>query len=238
MFIDTSLVKLMSSWCLLFFIGLVQAQVLDKQAQLPEILNENSGMVVIDTHQIWLHNDGGNAPYLYQLNAKGEIQKKVRILNDSNKDWEDMCTDGNEFFYLGDFGNNRNNRKDLKILKIPYLPELKDTTVEAEFIEFTYPEQKAFPPEDHDLHYDMEAMIYYKAALYLFTKNRTKPYSGYTYLYKLPVGAGTHEAVLLDSFDTGQKHWFYSVTGAAVSPNQEKIALLAGNQLWIFSDFE
>ena len=153
-------------------------------------LTEISGIEFDKRMNLWAINDGGDKPKLYQVNRDGNINKTITITNAKNIDWEDMTQDDFGHFFLGDFGNNENLRKWLTIYKIENPIDIKGNTTQAEIIKFNYPEHKSFPPKAEDKEFDVEAFIYYKKHLYLFTKNRTVPFNGITSLYKI----GDHAA--------------------------------------------
>ena len=213
------------------------SQVTRDICSLPALLDENSGMLIENANRIWLHNDSGDSAKLYQIDTTGMILKTVVVTNATNFDWEDITQDSQGNWYIADIGNNSNNRQNLKIYKIPNPSLIAGNTVTAGVIHYSYPEQTAFPPVDSKKKYDAEALIYYQDSLYIFTKDRTAPHQGYTWLYQLPSDTGTYNAVLLDSFHTQQINFIFEVTGAAITPSGNKLALLGANRLWLFSDF-
>src|SRR5215216_1562596 len=95
------------------------------------LLNESSGFIWWKK-QIWTHNDSGNEPSIFAMNATtSDIQRTVTITNSTNVDWEDIAQD-DKFIYIGDFGNNTNgNRTDLKIYKIAKPDVLSGNAVTA-----------------------------------------------------------------------------------------------------------
>ncbi|MBQ0740360.1 hypothetical protein J9332_39385, partial [Aquimarina celericrescens] len=98
----------------------------------------------------------------------------------------------------GDFGNNSNDRKDLNIYKVS---GILSNSLSVSKIEFSYEEQKKFPPKKKELYFDVEAFIYLKNNLYLFTKNRSKKAKGITKLYKIPTTSGQHIAKLIGEYE-------------------------------------
>lgn len=205
---------------------------------LPSILSENSGMLISNENAIWLHNDGGDSAKLYLIDTFGTVLKTILVSNVNNVDWEDITYDNQGRVYIGEFGNNNNSRQDLKVYRIPHPDSISGNTVVAETIEYYYPEQTAFPPSNSEKKYDTEAMIHFQDSLYFFTKDRTSsPHEGYTWLYQISADTGTHAAILLDSFQTNQISYIFEVTGAALSPNQEQLALLGANRVWWFTGF-
>ncbi|GIV34938.1 MAG: hypothetical protein KatS3mg031_2473 [Chitinophagales bacterium] len=199
-------------------------------------LQETSGLVITGS-KIWTHNDSGNPPVLYGMNESCRVTN-ILYLNAKNTDWEEITKDEEGSIYIGDFGNGGNNRRDLRIYKIPDPATISGTIVQPEIIQFSYADQRRFPPLPSNQNYDMEAMIYYKGNLYLFSKNRTEPFNGYTKLYRLPARPGTHVAELLDSIYLGPPPMMQSwVTAAALSPDKTKLALLSSDRIWLFTCF-
>ena len=80
--------------------------------------------------------------------------------------------------YIGDFGNNYNARKDSFIYEIVH-PEMEGYEY-TEKITFTYSNQKAFPTPLNQQNFDCEVMVWYADSIYLFTKNRTTPFDGWS----------------------------------------------------------
>lgn len=217
---------------------IAQSLQLRKITKLPSQLSETSGIVNIEEFKFWSHNDSGNEPAIIEIDTFGNILRKIFIKNAANTDWEDITSDEDSNIYIGDFGNNSNNRKDLKILKIENPNNYTQDSVNAEIIEFYYSNQSEFPPSENHKNFDAEAMIYFKNNIYIFTKNYTNPFTGYTYMYKLPSKAGKFKAELVDSFKTGdglKELWW--VTSATLSPDFTKLVLLSTDKIFVFYDF-
>ena len=202
-------------------------------------LTEISGIEFDKRMNLWAINDGGDKPKLYQVNRNGNIDKTITITNAKNIDWEDMTQDDFGHFFLGDFGNNENLRKWLTIYKIENPIDIKGNTTQAEIIKFNYPEHKSFPPKAEDKEFDVEAFIYYKKHLYLFTKNRTVPFNGITSLYKIGDHAANFDAEKISTFKTctiAEKLCW--ITSAALSPSRKKLALLDSQRIWLFENWQ
>jgi len=111
-------------------------------------------------------------------------------------------------------------------------------TAFAASIAFSYPDQQAFPPPTSDWNFDCEAFFWHNDSLYLFSKNRTNPFNGYTKMYRIPAETGTHTAVLVDSFFTGlglkEQYW---ITAASLSPDNKRMVLLGYDKMWLFNCF-
>ncbi len=203
---------------------------------LPNVLEENSGMVVLSADSILFINDSGNPPIVFLTDTLGNILHQTYISNFANKDWEELTFDGNNRIFIGDFGNNANARQNLKIGAFRLNELLTQDTVQTEYlINLSYQRQTAFPPVSQQLHYDMEAMIFNNDSLYLFSKNRTDPFNGKVYQYTLPALAGTYHVAPVDSFVSGAgvmaSFW---ITGAAYKASDKHLVLLGYDKLWSF----
>lgn len=205
---------------------------------LPSVLNEVSGIETRKKDQLfWMVNDSGNKPILFGLDSTGKIIKALKV-KAKNRDWEDLTTDSEGNIYIGNFGNNDNQSKNLSVLKITAkdLDKNKES-VKPKVINFSYPEQKKFPPKSKNKHFDCEAFFYFKDALYLFTKSRNPKEKGKTNVYKLPTKQGKHKAKLISSFNTCEQSMCW-VTSADINDNGTKMALLTENSVFVFSNFE
>lgn len=202
-------------------------------------LKEISGIEFDKYKRMWAINDGGDGPKLYMLNKDGSIAREVTVSNAKNVDWEDMTQNRFGHFFLGDFGNNDNDRRWLTIYKIENPIDIKTDTTTAEIIKFTYPQMQEGEIKPQDKNYDLEAFVEYKRHLYLFTKNRTKPFDGITKLYKVGDHAANFDAELIGEFKTcttlEKLCW---ITSAAMSPDRTKLVLLDSTSVWLFENFE
>ena len=202
-------------------------------------LTEISGMEFDKAGQLWAINDSGDDPNIYQIARTGKIAKTITIDNAKNIDWEDMTQDDFGHLFLGDFGNNDNKRKWLTIYKIENPIDIKGDTTTAEIIKFTYADQESYPPKNDNKNFDLEAFVFYEKNLYLFTKNRKKPFDGITSLYKIGSHAANFNAKKVSSFTTCTHNeklcW---ITSAALSPNRKKLALLDSERIWLFENWE
>lgn len=123
--------------------------------------------------------------------------------------------------FVGDFGNNSNHRNNLRI----YLIE-KENFTQKGLITFKYEDQKRFPPPKNEMNFDCEAFVKFNDSLYLFSKNRGNKL---VKLYTLPAKSGNYIAKAKDSlFLTSM------ITGADISPDKSKLALLAYGKIYIF----
>jgi hypothetical protein len=214
----------------IFAVSNAQTQ-LTTMGVLPREIGESSGLEIGQGDTYWTHNDKGDQPWLFLLSSEGKLLRKVFIKNVTAKDLEDLTIEEDKFMYVGDFGNNKNDRQDLRIYKIRLEWLYQQDTVIPETIHFSYEDQRIFPPKKADRNFDCEAFFWYRGQLYLFTKNRGD--SGYTKCYGMNTTQEKQVARLIDSFMTG--NW---VTSADISPLGNKMALLCGPVLYVFTDFK
>lgn len=210
---------------------------LTEVCKLDPVIKESSGVIVAGG-KIWTHNDSGE-PVLYAIDKTGKITDALYVGSGKNKDWEDLAKDDAGNIYIGAFGNNGNKRHDLQILKIADPTKNADKIATPEVIEFSFPDQRYFPPAENMQNYDVEAMIWLNNSLYLFSKNRTIPFNGFSKVYKVPATKGKYVAELVDSIYTGPEPMLSNwVTSADISPDQKKLVLLGHDKLWLFTCFE
>ena len=205
--------------------------------KLPKKLDENSGIVSLEDKKIWVIEDNGNKDEIYEVDFEGQLLKEFEVKNAKNMDWEDLTKDESGNIYIGDIGNNDNKRKDLVIYKIPNPTKEPGDKIEAEAIQFRYPEQKKFPPEAQDFKYDSEALFHDNGSLYLISKNRSKPFEGSALVYRVPTEPGNHEAKFVGILNLCMEPSTCIVTAASISPDSKTVVLLGYGKLWVFTDF-
>ena len=206
---------------------------------LPKKLKEVSGITYLETSNLlYTLEDSGNANEIYGLNFEnGSIEKTILIEDTENIDWEDLTKDKIGNLYIGDFGNNDNERKDLSIYKIGKESLASESAIPAYKVSFSYPEQKDFPPKKTALFFDVEGFFEYNNNFYLFTKNRSKGFNGTSFLYKVPNAPGFHQAVLMGEFKTCDNYDHCAITGATISPDASKVAVLTHDKIFLFENF-
>ncbi|RDY59465.1 hypothetical protein [Flagellimonas nanhaiensis] len=223
----------------LFFLegcGQSQHGDLDFLGKFPSRLKEVSGMET-DGSTFWVIQDSGNKDKIFKVDKKAQVSNEYKIHHAKNEDWEDLTLDKKGNLYIGDFGNNNNARKNLVIYKIDS-SQLHKKEPAAKKIKFKYPQQHKFPPKKDSLLFDTEAFFHWNDSLYLFTKNRTRPYSGRTLIYRVPDKKGEYDAEYLGSMVLCKNASLCSVTGADISSNGKTIALLTYGMVFLVTDFE
>jgi hypothetical protein len=167
---------------------------------IPEI----SGTVWVN-NQLWVHNDGGNAPILYRIDtATGKAIDSTTFSGVSNVDWEDLAAN-NTHIFIGDFGNNYGDRKNLKIYKFP-ITDLGKKQVVCDTISFYYPLQNTYNSNPLT-NFDCEALVALDDSLILFSKSIG---DATCRIYSLPIENGRYAAKWTDSLELN-----YWITGAS-----------------------
>ena len=206
------------------------------ETQLKEVgnltLKEVSGLEY-SNGALWALEDSGNKNSIYKLSPKGKIEQEVVITNVKNIDWEELTSDKEGNLYIGDFGNNDSKRKDLAIYRL----DAANLNKAASVIKFYYPEQKEFPPKKSNLIFDCEAFFEHEGNFYLFTKNRSKGFNGEFQVYKVPNKQGNHAAQLLGTLQACDNFRKCAITGADISPDGTKVALISGDKVWLLTNF-
>lgn len=169
-------------------------------SELSNEVSETSGLF-FHNGRLWTHNDSGGKPILYALDTTTfQIVQRITLKNVRNKDWEDVCTDG-ESVFVGDFGNNKGNRKNLRIFTFPLstIPDEGDASIEVDSILFRFADQTSFKKKTHAHDFDCEAIFATEAHLYLLSKGWK---TGTTRLYQLPKTPGNYVAEVVNGFDS------------------------------------
>ena len=197
-------------------------------AALPAALTECSGLDYSGNNNFWAHNDGYGDNHIYQMNGAGAIIRTVTVNNAINYDWEDLAHDVNRnYLYIGDFGNNNCDRTNLHIYRINHPKNTSLTALNADVINFTYPDQSQFPSPW--MNFDAEGFFHHNGLLYIFTKADGSAV-GYTKLYTLPDQPGSYVATLVDSFYTNDR-----ITAADINADASAVIISTNSHIHIFT---
>lgn len=222
----------------LFYVFLLIASAIkaqDKVNHLPNGLNETSGLQLTKDNYLLSINDSGNPEELFVLDTLGQLIKKIQINNFKNDDWEALSLDEMGRLYIGNFGNNNNQRKDLSIgvFKANYIHQEE---IEPEYtIQFSYPDQKNFPPEEGKWRFDCEAFFATSDYIYLFTKSRVEPFDGKSYLYRIPNKPSQQKTELIGVLNLCKNNMIDCwVTDATYHYESKTIAVLTTKKIYFY----
>ncbi|AXP81302.1 hypothetical protein CJ739_2222 [Mariniflexile rhizosphaerae] len=180
------------------FLSKAQTVVTSDKFNLPETVEETSGLIYYDNKLI-THNDSGNAAELYEIDtSNGSIVRTVSITNATNVDWEDIAQD-NTYIYIGDIGNNYGNRTNLKFYRILKTDFDSSTNVTADVINYSYADQTDFTSNLNNNNWDSEAFVVYDNYLLIFSKNWA---NNEVDVYTIPNTVGTHSAVKVSTYNS------------------------------------
>lgn len=186
--------------------------------KLPSQIKETSGLVNWN-NLLYTHNDHSDSN-LYAIDSiSGAVLQAFPLTEAINQDWEELAQD-EDYFYIGDFGNNVNgNRTNLNILRVGKKALLSGNS-QIDKINFTYQDQTDLTPKgSNNSDFDCEAFIVSNDSIYLFTKQWVHKKTNVYVLPKLP---GTYTA----KFKTG-----YDVSGfitGATWIEDKRLVLLSG----------
>lgn len=187
-------------------------------ANLPDI-PEASGLAISRRTPgvIWAHNDSGNAPVLFALDASGTVRGRVR-LPIRTRDWEDIsaarCPSG-DCLYIADIGDNSLARRRVQIYRVPE-PSPDDTqTARPEMFSAAYA----------DGAHNAEAAFMIADDLYVVTKDRR----GGLYRSTLPPG-DRGEVTLEQVADLSLE----GVTDAEASPDASLIVVRTSHEAVVY----
>ena len=205
---------------------------------LNDSLEEISGLELLGDSLFIAHNDGGDDPCLFLLEMDGSILRTVCIKETTNIDWEDLAID-DYYLYVADVGNNKNQRHSVRILKIRLDDLVKKDAVSAETIKIKYAEQYEFPPALSEMRFDSEAITVVGDSIYLFTKNRSVPTDGTTWVYSIPKDAGEYRLTHNYSIYIG-KGGFWKDAITAVDYYKQEFYIMTYNRILVkkFKDGE
>ena len=88
-------------------------------------ITESSGLVASRSTRgaYWTHNDSGDGPFIYALNAQGVSRGVFRVTGAKAQDWEDMSIGpgpqaGKSYLYIGDIGDNNAARSEIVVYRV------------------------------------------------------------------------------------------------------------------------
>lgn len=189
------------------------------------VLDEASGLVQSRSNPFyfWSHNDSGGDPTLYLISRDGADSGRYELGGAANIDWEDMAigpgpTDGVNYLFAGDIGDNSAVRSNLTIYRVPE-PDVSQvgsvnlpanaTLSNVEAIRFVY----------EDGARDAEALFVDPSTKDIYIISKREPS---VILYRLPFPQSTSEQ------NTAERVMvlpFTFITAADISPSGNEILI-------------
>jgi hypothetical protein len=180
---------------------------------------EASGLAVSRRSEglIWTHNDSGNDPVLFAIDATGTVQGRVR-LPISTRDWEDIsaapCPAGN-CLYISDIGDNELVRKSVRLFRVPEPDPQARQSGRPDVFTVTYP----------DGPHNAEASFIADGRLFIVTRDRTGG------LYRSTSLLGDGGDVMLERI---AELGLAAVTDAEASPDQAAVVVRTADELVMY----
>ena len=178
----------------------------------------------------WTHNDSGNGPQLFAFDLTGKLIGIWNVTGAENRDWEDIGIGpgpraGQPYLYIADIGDNGRHRAKISVYRVleprDASAETANSTEPATRLDFTYP----------DGPHDAEALFVHpkSGAIYVVTKTRKAEKPG-VYKAAAPHKPGADRALIRIGElnlpgDDPVGGMFGRVTGAAISPGGDRVAL-------------
>lgn len=203
-----------------------------EMGELPKELDESSGLALASEKTFFTHNDGKKGR-IYEIDDRGELLRTVELQVEGLEDLEDMCGDDDGNIFIADIGNNKRERLKLRVLKF-HVADIRDDQVVPQAIDFLLPENGLMSK----CHYDMEAMIWTRGRLYFFTKDRCDKKDNKLIVYSVPDVPGNYTAKKEGEFFWDEPEKNIKITGADISPDGKKLALLSKNAIHFFHSYK
>ncbi len=175
-----------------------------------------------------VHNDTGDEPRLYVINAAGDTLATWDVIGARAADWEDVAigptASGETAIFIGDMGDNFQFRSSITIYRVP-IPALSDTeTAPAEFITLTYPDERA----------DAEALAVDPVTGDIFVITKTREGPGTVYRATADSFIDGSEVMLEKVTDLALGEDHFEVTSATISPTGDLFVLRGYKSVWMW----
>jgi hypothetical protein len=206
-----------------------ECRVASASSPLPGDVRESSGLAQSrrDPGLFWTHNDAGNTPEIYALDAEGRLVQQVRVAGAEAADWEDIesgpCSGGNCLF-VGDIGDNDGERQTITVYRIPEPASGSGESQPAEPLHARFSDG----PQDAEALFALPS-----GDLYILTKGRQGPIA----LYRFPSPQRSGETATLERVrelfpepeDTDDR-----VTAATSSPDGRWVGVRTYRNLFLY----
>ena len=204
-------------------------RVADAGQPLPDEVRESSGLAQSrrDPSLFWTHNDAGNGPDLFALDASGRLVRQVRVAGAESTDWEDIESapcDAGACLFVGDIGDNDAERERITVYRVPEPQDGAVETAPAEALHARFPDG----PRDAE-----SLFVLPSGDLFVVTKGRRGPVELYRFPAPQHPGAtATLERVreLFPEPEDGDDR----VTGATASPDGRWVGIRTYRTLYLY----
>jgi hypothetical protein len=214
-------------------LGRRAADVARREARIEEeALDESSGLAASRRNPglYWTHNDSGDGPFLYALDAEGRRRGVWRVAGARAEDWEDIAAGpgpepGRPYLYVGDIGDNGRRRPHVSVYRLPE-PAVAgaDAAARADSPRATEPAEEIrlkYPDGRHNA----EALLVHPSTgdLYVVVKD-SSPACGVYRLRAAQVAAGVNTLERVGEFRSPSLLGSI-VTGGDISPDGRRVII-------------
>ena len=202
--------------------GAGTCRIVQRSRSLPNGMPESSGLALSARHEgvLWTHNDSGDRPEVFAVDAAGGLRGISTIAGARNEDWEDVavgpCPGGSSCLYVADTGDNERKRQESSIYRVAE-PTPGSPSARAERLAVRYPDGPR----------DTEAIFVLPSGeLFLVSKGRLDTRTLFRWL------AGTVEKIV----DLGPEPETVQglITAASASPSGEWVAIREYKRLALY----
>ncbi len=196
---------------------------------LPEEVRESSGLAQSrrDPNVFWTHNDAGNTPDLFALDASGQLMRELRVTGAELTDWEDLAAapcGSDHCLYIGDIGDNDAERESVTIYRVPEPEVSAAESAPAEALHARFPDGAR----------DAEGLfVTLSGDVYLVTKGEVGPVELYRFPAPQQPGAVAALERVRELFPEAE-HDDDRVTGASLSPDGRWVGIRSYRTLYLY----
>lgn len=191
-------------------------------------ITESSGLTASSCQQgvLWTHNDSGNEPLLFAINAAGESLGTWTVNGTKGGDWEDIAeyrdASGNCYLYIGDIGSNTRARSEFNVFRIRE-PKVTGKPADKKAAPLTDPVETltfSFPDGRHD---SETLMVHPQTGdIYVVTKKLSGPAGAYKIAADFSGGIKKAEKIADVSVPAIPNGF---LTGGDISPDGKRVIL-------------
>lgn len=216
-------------------LSLIAGAQITETIELPDLVEEASGVIITPDDFLYIINDSGNEPRLFEFTFPELSYQGSYYIDVRNRDWETITQDRMGNVYICDIGDNQNQYYHKTIYKFPRraLNHQFDTIYPTEYV-VNFPEN---PRLDHQLDFDWESAVWYRNQLHHFSKNRRKPFDGKLLSFSWNPMESDSVNRIDSTVISGISREFNWITDATLSPDGRHLFLLSSNRIFAFLDF-
>jgi hypothetical protein len=196
---------------------------------LPAAVRESSGLAQSrrDPGVFWTHNDAGNEPDLFAVDAEGRFTQRVHVVGAEAADWEDLESgpcDAGACLFVGDIGDNNASRDLITVYRLPEPTPGSREARGADPLHARYPDG----PRDAE-----SLFLLPSGELFVVTKGR----HGAVGLYRYPAPQRPGQTITLEhvrDLFPAPENQADRVTGATASPDGRWVGIRSYRTLYLY----